>query len=48
MSQVSFNDFRECVSALDGAASTIKKHHFRALSALSDEFHFRELAAQLA
>jgi hypothetical protein len=47
-SQVSLSDFREFVSALEGAPVTITNNNFTGLSHLCDEFHFHDLAAQLS
>jgi hypothetical protein len=47
-SQVSLDDFRVFISALTGAAVTIKNDNFRGLSQLCEEFQFRDLAAQLS
>jgi hypothetical protein len=46
-SQVSLADFRAFVSALEGTPITITNKNLTGLSRLCDEFHFRDLAAQL-
>jgi hypothetical protein len=47
-SQVSLEDFREFVSALEGHAIKIKKDNIKGLSALCGEFGFRDLGARLS
>jgi hypothetical protein len=47
-SEVSLNDFSEFVSALEGNSVTITNDNFPGLSALCDEFCFRDLAAALS
>jgi hypothetical protein len=47
-SEVSLADFRAFVSALEGKTVTIRNGNFRGLTRLCDEFHFRDLAAQLS
>jgi hypothetical protein len=47
-SQVSLPDFRDFISALEDKPVTINNDNFRGLSQLGNEFHFRDLTAQLS
>jgi hypothetical protein len=47
-SQVSVSEFREFVSALEGTTVKVRNNNFRGLLQLSEEFCFRDLAAQLS
>jgi hypothetical protein len=47
-SEVSVSDFRDFVSALEGATVKVTSNTFRGFSQLSQELYFRDLATQLS
>jgi hypothetical protein len=47
-SRVSLSDFQEFVSALQGTPVKVTSNNFEGLSQLCEEFHFRDLSAQLS
>jgi hypothetical protein len=47
-SQISVGDLRDFVSALEGTTVKVTNNNFKGLSQLCEEFHFRDLAAQLS